>query len=113
MRAKSTGGVVVLLYVIEPGDFQHWLGVEKIMREEALTAAHAALDVQAAKVRERLGIEPELVVREGKPTLQKRKQKFPVGRGNRQPRLIRNPARSSFGSSRGVFGLKAPAIRPI
>ena len=34
-RAKSTGGVLVLLYVIEPGDFQHWLGVEKIMREEA------------------------------------------------------------------------------
>ena len=32
-RAKNTGGVLVLLYVIEPGDFQHWLGVEKIMRD--------------------------------------------------------------------------------
>ena len=70
MRAKSTGGVVVLLYVIEPGDFQHWLGVEKIMREEAQAAAHSALDMHAAKVRARLGIEPELVVREGKPTEQ-------------------------------------------
>jgi nucleotide-binding universal stress UspA family protein len=70
MRAKSTGGVVVLLYVIEPGDFQHWLGVEKIMREEALAAAQAALDAQAVKVRTSLGIEPELVVREGKPTEQ-------------------------------------------
>lgn len=70
MRAKSTGGVVVLLYVIEPGDFQHWLGVEKIMREEAQAAAHAALDMHATKVRSRLGIEPELVVREGKPTEQ-------------------------------------------
>jgi nucleotide-binding universal stress UspA family protein len=70
MRAKSTGGVVVLLYVIEPGDFQHWLGVEKIMREEAQAAAHAALDMHATKVRGRLGIEPELVVREGKPTEQ-------------------------------------------
>ncbi|WP_442580398.1 universal stress protein [Mesorhizobium sp. ASY16-5R] len=70
MRAKSTGGVVVLLYVIEPGDFQHWLGVEKIMRDEAQAAAHAALDMHAAKVRARLGIEPELVVREGKPTEQ-------------------------------------------
>lgn len=70
MRAKSTGGVVVLLYVIEPGDFQHWLGVEKIMREEALAAAQAALDVHATKVRATLGIEPELVVREGKPTEQ-------------------------------------------
>lgn len=65
-RAKSTGGVLVLLYVIEPGDFQHWLGVEKIMREEAMQTAGAALDVYATKVRDQVGIEPELVVREGK-----------------------------------------------
>ena len=32
--------------------------------------AHAALDGYATKVRETLGIEPELVVREGKPTEQ-------------------------------------------
>lgn len=67
-RARSTGGVLVLLYVIEPGDFQHWLGVEKIMRDEAMQAAGAALDVHATKVREQVGIEPELVIREGKPT---------------------------------------------
>jgi nucleotide-binding universal stress UspA family protein len=67
-RAQSTGGVLVLLYVIEAGDFQHWLGVEKIMREEATATARAALDVYAAKVRQKLGIEPELVVREGKPS---------------------------------------------
>ena len=67
-RSKSTGGVLVLLYVIEPGDFQHWLGVEKIMREEANQAAGAALDVYATRVREQLGIEPELVIREGKPS---------------------------------------------
>ena len=66
-RAKSTGGMLVLLYVIEPGDFQHWLGVEKIMREEANQAAGAALDVYATRVREQVGIEPELVIREGKP----------------------------------------------
>lgn len=66
-RARSTNGVLVLLYVIEPDDFQHWLGVEKIMREEANAAANAALDGQATKVRETLGIEPELVVREGRP----------------------------------------------
>ena len=41
-RAKSTNGVLVLLYVIEPGDFQHWLGVEKIMREEATANANFA-----------------------------------------------------------------------
>jgi nucleotide-binding universal stress UspA family protein len=67
-RAKSTGGALVLLFVIEPGDFQHWLGVEKIMREEAAANASSALDHHAVKVREALGIEPELVVREGKPT---------------------------------------------
>lgn len=67
-RALSTGGVLVLLYVIEPDDFQHWLGVEKIMREEANAAARAALDSYASKVRQKVGIEPELVVREGKPT---------------------------------------------
>src|ERR1700752_2953756 len=65
-RAKNTNGVLVLLYVIEPGDFQHWLGVEKIMREEAQAAAATALDVFAAEVRRSLGIEPELVIREGK-----------------------------------------------
>jgi len=69
-RATHTGGVVVLLYVIEPSDFQHWLGVEKIMREEAIATANTALDTYATKVRETLGIEPELVVREGKTTEQ-------------------------------------------
>lgn len=66
-RAKSTNGAVVLLYVIEPGDFQHWLGVEQIMREEATTAAQSALDADAANIRETIGVEPELVIREGKP----------------------------------------------
>jgi nucleotide-binding universal stress UspA family protein len=67
-RARNTNGVLVLLYVIEPGDFQHWLGVEKIMREEAQATAAAALDTFASKVRQLLSIEPELVIREGKPT---------------------------------------------
>jgi len=66
-RATTTSGVLVLLYVIEPDDFQHWLGVEKIMREEATATARGALDQHAQRVRELHGIEPELVVREGKP----------------------------------------------
>ena len=64
-RAKSTNGSVVLLFVIEPGDFQHWLGVEQIMREEATNNAQAALNAYATQIRETVGIEPELVVREG------------------------------------------------
>lgn len=67
-RAKSTGGALVLLHVIIPDDFQHWLGVEQIMRAEAMETASAALDAHAAKVRETIGIEPELIVREGVPT---------------------------------------------
>lgn len=66
-RARSTGGAVVLLYVIETADFQQWLGVEQIMREEANAAAAATLDSHAVRVRDRIGIEPELVVREGTP----------------------------------------------
>lgn len=66
-RAKNTGGVLVLLYVIDSAEFQQWLGVEQIMREEATATASAALDVHARKARETLGIEPEQVIREGKP----------------------------------------------
>lgn len=64
-RAQATNGAVVLLYVIEPGEFQHWLGVEQIMREESESDAAAALDSNATKIRETIGIEPEMVVREG------------------------------------------------
>lgn len=64
-RSATTGGVLVLLFVIDTGDFQQFLGVEQIMREEARTAASAALEQHASKVRERIGIEPELQIREG------------------------------------------------
>ena len=66
-RAESTGGMPVLLYVIDPSDFQAFMGVEKVMREEATVAARSALDTAAEKVRDRVGIEPETVIREGKP----------------------------------------------
>ncbi|MEX0347553.1 MAG: universal stress protein [Rhizobiaceae bacterium] len=66
-RAERTGGTLVLLYIIEPGDFQHWLGVEQLMREEANTSAETALAGFAATMRESVGIEAECVVREGTP----------------------------------------------
>ena len=65
-RAKASGGGAVLLYVIEPGDFQHWLGVEKIMRAEATEEAEARLVKVADELREEVGIDPETVIREGK-----------------------------------------------
>ncbi|WP_310618388.1 universal stress protein [Flexibacterium corallicola] len=64
-RAASTSGVVTLLYVIAPGNFQHWLGVEDIMRAEATELAETILAKAAEKVRSAARTEPELVVREG------------------------------------------------
>ncbi|SIQ70555.1 Nucleotide-binding universal stress protein, UspA family [Rhizobium sp. RU20A] len=65
MRAKNSNGGLVLLYVIANGDFQHWLGVEEIMRAEAREEAETTLAKIAQQVRETIGIEPECVIREG------------------------------------------------
>ena len=69
-RANSTGGGLILLFVIAPGDFQHWLGVEQVMREEATEQAEALLSKYAVLAREHCGIEAETVVREGSATEQ-------------------------------------------
>ena len=34
-RAHGNGGQLALLAVLEPGGFEHWLGVETLMKEEA------------------------------------------------------------------------------
>lgn len=65
-RALHTNGVPILLYVIDPTEFQAFLGVEKVMREEATATAKSTLDAAASKIRTDLGIEPEIVIREGK-----------------------------------------------
>ncbi len=67
-RAKNSNGALVLLYVIEDSDFNQWIGVQEIMREEARDEAESVLAKAAQEVRERIGIEPELVIREGKAT---------------------------------------------
>lgn len=65
-RAQHTGGGIVLLYVIQPGEFQHWLGVESIMRQEAEDEARRILFSFVDRTREVSGIDPEIVIREGK-----------------------------------------------
>ncbi len=65
MRAERTGGVAVLLYVIAPGDFQHWIGVENIMRAEAMEEAETTLARAAERVKAMARVEPETVIREG------------------------------------------------
>lgn len=64
-RAEHTGGGLVLLYVITPGDFQHWLGVETIMRAEAAAEAEEILDKYVDQIRDIAPIEAERAVREG------------------------------------------------
>lgn len=64
-RAARTGGVLVMLYVIGPTEFQQWSGVENIMRAEAMEAAEAALGKFADFVRSWNDIEPEMTIREG------------------------------------------------
>lgn len=64
-RAKNSNGGLVLLYVIPDGDFQQWLGVGEIMRAEAREEAESAMAKAAQTVRETIGLEPEIVIREG------------------------------------------------
>lgn len=64
-RASRIGGGVVLAHVIEPTDYQHWLGVGEVMKQEAEEAAAALLERLAARARSVAGIEPERVIRTG------------------------------------------------
>jgi len=65
MRAAHTGGGVQILAVIPPEEFQHWIGVADIMRAEARERIEAHYEVFAKWMRDRQGIDPELVIREG------------------------------------------------
>ncbi len=64
-RARSTGGSVTLLCVLPRAEFQHWMAVEDLMREEALVEADEMLRTMITDVRETLGSEPEVVIRDG------------------------------------------------
>jgi nucleotide-binding universal stress UspA family protein len=65
LRAQHTSGALVMLYVIVPGEFQHWIGVENIMRAEAMEAAEETLGHFADMAREISALEPQMVIREG------------------------------------------------
>ncbi len=66
-RAAHTGGGLALLYVVESGGFQHWLGVEEVAREEGISKAKAVFRLFGRKLKA-LGFEdmqPEEIIREG------------------------------------------------
>ena len=65
MRAAHTGGGVTVLSVIPPDEFNHWIGVGEIMREEARERIEVHFEVFAKWMRDRQGVDPELVIREG------------------------------------------------
>lgn len=65
MRASNTGGGVQILSIIPPEEFQHWIGVGNIMREEARERIEVHFEVFAKWMRDKQGIDPELVIREG------------------------------------------------
>lgn len=65
-RAQHTGGRVALLSVIEPAEFQHWVAVGDLMKEEARDNAEARVNELAAYVHEQTGSMPLLFIREGR-----------------------------------------------
>ena len=65
MRAANTNGGVEILSVIPPEEFNHWLGVGDLMREEARERIEVHFEVFAKWMRDKQGIDPELVIREG------------------------------------------------
>ena len=67
MRAAHTGGGVAILSIIPPDEFNHWIGVGNVMREEARERIHAHFEVFAKWMRDKQGIDPELIIREGQP----------------------------------------------
>ena len=67
MRASRTGGGVEILAVIPPDEFQHWIGVGDVMRAEARERIEAHFEVFAKWMRDRQGVDPNLVIREGEP----------------------------------------------
>ncbi|TMM51630.1 universal stress protein [Sulfitobacter sabulilitoris] len=67
MRAAKTGAGVEILSIIPPEEFNHWIGVGEVMREEARERIHAHFEVFAKWMRDKQGVDPNLVIREGQP----------------------------------------------
>ncbi|MEC7647810.1 MAG: universal stress protein [Pseudomonadota bacterium] len=64
-RAEHTDGRVALFYVPAKADFQHWMAVGALMREEAREAGEELLQRQSAEVQRKTGKVPILFIREG------------------------------------------------
>ena len=58
MRAAHTQGGVEVLSVIPPEEFNHWIGVGDLMREEHRELIQAHYEVFAKWMRDKQGVEP-------------------------------------------------------
>ncbi len=67
LRAAHTKGGVEVLAVISPEEFNHWIGVGDLMREESRERIQAHFEVFAKWMRDKQGVDPQLVIREGVP----------------------------------------------
>lgn len=67
-RVQRQSGSLTLLYVIEPGEFQHWAGVRQVQLEEETVKAKALFRLMRRKLHNAgfESIEAEDVIREGK-----------------------------------------------
>ncbi len=65
LRANHTRGGVEVLAVIPPDEFNHWIGVGDIMREEARERIEVHFEVFAKWMRDKQSVDPGLVIREG------------------------------------------------
>lgn len=66
-RIQHSGGVLVMLYVIEPQDYQHWMGVRQVQLEEETNTAKALFRLNRRKLNNAGfdAIVSEEVIREG------------------------------------------------
>lgn len=66
-RCQHTSGMIQLLYVIEPQEFQHWMGVREVQVEEETTKAKALFRLFRRKLasNEFSDVRVEDVLREG------------------------------------------------
>src|SRR5678815_4038650 len=67
-RARSTGGHVALLKVIEPAVFEHWSGVREEIARQQREEAEASLQAAAAYVQAETGLPPEFLITEADST---------------------------------------------
>lgn len=65
LRAEHTGAGVTIMSVIPPEEFNHWIGVGEIMRQEARERIEAHFEVFAKWMRDKHHIQPDLEIREG------------------------------------------------